>query len=101
MVLAAKANKASKPKAVAGPNNQRSNRQKALPKKRDEVLEKIGAVETRLEALNATYCGPGFFERTPPDEVGQLRKERETLEAELTSLTSEWESLEAELAALV
>jgi ATPase subunit of ABC transporter with duplicated ATPase domains len=101
VVLAAKANKASKPKAVAGPNNQRSNRQKALPKKRDEVLEKIGAVETRLEALNATYCGPGFFERTPPDEVGQLRKERETLEAELTSLTSEWESLEAELAALV
>jgi cell division protein FtsB len=71
-----------------------------LPKKRDEVLNQIGGVEAALAEINAAYCAPGFFERTPLVEVDRLQKERERLEARLTELTAQWESLEAEIAAL-
>ena len=64
------------------------------------VLEEIGSVEARLAEINAAYCAPGFFERTPLGEVEGLQKERARLESELASLTEQWESLELEIAAL-
>jgi len=98
--LRAKSSKAAKPKPAPTAGNQRTNRERALPKKRDAVLEEIGSVEARLAEINAAYCAPGFFERTPLDEVEGLQKERARLESELASLTEQWESLELEIAAL-
>ncbi|MBK7585977.1 MAG: ABC-F family ATP-binding cassette domain-containing protein [Myxococcales bacterium] len=99
--LRAKANKSAKSKSVAPPPpGQRTNRQKALPKKRDEVLDKIAAVEAKLSEINAAYSTPGFFDKTPMDVVSRLQAERTAFEAQLAALTAEWESLETELSAL-
>jgi ABC-type multidrug transport system ATPase subunit len=98
--LRAKSSKAAKPKPTATAGGSKTNRHKALPKKRDGVLEQIGVVEARLAEINESYCAPGFFERTPLGEVEQLQQERARLEAELSTLTAQWESLELELAAL-
>lgn len=101
VALAARARRSeAPPKPAPAPSNARTNRQRALPKKRDEVLDKIASVEARLEAINAAYCAPGFFESTPNGEVERLRQERSGLEADLSALTAEWEALETELAAL-
>jgi len=99
-VLAAKTKKGEPEKAPMAKSSSRTNRQRALPKKRDEVIDKIGLVEARLAEIDGSYATPGFFERTPLAEVELLRQERARLEGDLVALTAEWEALETELAAL-
>jgi ATPase subunit of ABC transporter with duplicated ATPase domains len=100
--LRAKAIKAAnaKPKPILGKPSGLTNRQRELPKRRDDVLARISVVETRLGEINVTYCSEGFFDKTPPDEIERLQKERSSLESELEERTAEWESLELEIAAL-
>ena len=101
VALAARTRKSKEPQATAAaPSNARTNRQRSLPKRRDEVLDKIGLVEARLGEINAAYCAPGFFESTPRDEIERHQAERTRLEADLAALTAEREALETELAAL-
>lgn len=100
VALAARARKSEAPKPAAAASAPRTNRQRSLPKKRDEVLERIAQVETRLAEINTAYCAPGFFERTPKGEVDRLQQERAGHEAQLAALTAEWEALETEIAAL-
>jgi hypothetical protein len=99
--LRAKSNKVKKPKpAAAAASGGRNNRERSLPKRRDELLDRISVVEKELAAINARYCAPGFFDRTPPSEVEALRKRQAALEAEQATLTTEWELVEMELGAL-
>lgn len=100
VALAARARKSEAPKPVVVASSSRTNRQRSLPKKRDEVLERIAQVEARLGEINTAYCAPGFFERTPKGEVDRLQQERAGHEAQLAALTAEWEALETEIAAL-
>ena len=100
VALAARARKSEAPKPAVAASAPRTNRQRSLPKKRDEVLERIAQVEARLGEINTAYCAPGFFERTPKGEVDRLQKERAGHEAQLAALTAEWEALETEIAAL-
>jgi len=100
VALAARARKSEAPKPAAAASAPRTNRQRSLPKKRDEVLERIAQVEGRLGEINTAYCAPGFFERTPKGEVDRLQQERAGHEAQLAALTAEWEALETEIAAL-
>ena len=100
VALAARARKSEAPKPAVAASAPRTNRQRSLPKKRDEVLERIAQVETRLAEINTAYCAPGFFERTPKGEVDRLQQERAGHEAQLAALTAEWEALETEIAAL-
>ena len=100
VALAARARKSEAPKPAVAASAPRTNRQRSLPKKRDEVLERIAQVEGRLGEINTAYCAPGFFERTPKGEVDRLQKERAGHEAQLAALTAEWEALETEIAAL-
>ncbi|MBX3193164.1 MAG: ABC-F family ATP-binding cassette domain-containing protein [Labilithrix sp.] len=78
----------------------RANRLKQLPIKRDEVLAAIDAAEARKAAIQAAFCEPGFFEKTPADEVARLEREEKELGPKIEALLAEWEALETELGSL-
>ncbi len=73
------------------------NRKKSLPKKRDEVLERISECEERVASVQKGYSEAGFFERTSAEELTRLQAEERELSAEIEELTAEWERLEEEL----
>jgi len=102
--LKARAEGTRGPKAVVEESHEerrkRANRQKTLPKKRDEVLAQIAALERQKVELEARYADPKFFESTPRDEQQKLDRKRAELGASIDRLVSEWEALELELAEL-
>jgi ATPase subunit of ABC transporter with duplicated ATPase domains len=81
-----------------GEKKKKSNRQKQLPMLRDKALDAIAQAEARKAAIIALWCEPGFFERTPPEEVALLQAEERALGPRIEELIAEWEALEAELA---
>ena len=46
------------------------------------------------------WCEPGFYERTPQQDVSALEREERALGPEIDELVRKWEALEAELASL-
>ena len=76
----------------------RANRLKQLPAKRDEVVAAIETAEARKAVIQATWCEPSFFEKTPKDEIAKLEEEEKALGPKIDALLAEWEALEAELA---
>jgi ATPase subunit of ABC transporter with duplicated ATPase domains len=81
-----------------GEKKKKSNRQKQLPMLRDKALDAIAQAEARKAAIIALWCEPGFFERTPAEEVALLQAEERALGPRIEELIAEWEALEAELA---
>jgi ATPase subunit of ABC transporter with duplicated ATPase domains len=75
----------------------RANRLKQLPARRDQVVAAIEQAEARKAAIHARWCEPGFYEKTPPDEIGKLEEEEKALGPKIDQLMAEWEALEAEL----
>ncbi len=73
------------------------NRKKALPKKRDELLERISECEARVTEIQHGYSEPGFYERTSADRIATLQSEEQQLATEIETLTAEWERVEGEL----
>jgi ATPase subunit of ABC transporter with duplicated ATPase domains len=103
VVLRAKTERAASATANAAATSweekkKRANRLKQLPIRRDEVLAAIETAEARKAAIQAKWCEPGFFEKTPPTEVAALEAEEKSLTPKIDALMSEWESLEAEIA---
>lgn len=80
-------------------NKRRANRLKQLPLLRDQALAAIEAAERRKEQITASFCEPGFFERTSREEVAALEAEQRDLGPRIEALIAEWEALETELAA--
>jgi ATPase subunit of ABC transporter with duplicated ATPase domains len=76
----------------------RANRLKQLPAKRDEVVAAIETAEARKALIQAKWCEPAFFEKTPKDEIAKLEEEEKALGPKIDALLAEWEALEAELA---
>lgn len=76
------------------------NRLKALPKRRDELLEQIEQAEIAIKAIEAQFCEVGFFATRTHAQIDALNTEKATLSAKVESLTSEWEAVEAEIEAL-
>jgi hypothetical protein len=64
--------------------------------RRDELTDRIDAAETRIAEIDAAFCEPGYYDRTPA-EVATLEAERAELEATVERLMSEWESVERQL----
>jgi ATPase subunit of ABC transporter with duplicated ATPase domains len=75
------------------------NRIAALPGKRDKVLARIEAAETRKKEIAALYEDPTFYQRTPQAEIDGLVRESDALHDEIEKLLVDWEALEAEIAA--
>ena len=76
----------------------KANRLKQLPARRDEVVAAIESAEARKAIIQARWCEPGFFEKTPKDEVAALENEEKALGPKIDALLAEWEALESELA---
>jgi len=75
----------------------RNNRDKELPKRRDEVVARIEAVEAELSGIQQRYSEPGFFHKSNAAEVDSLRSQEKKLSREQAELMQKWERLEAEL----
>ena len=77
----------------------RKSRIKALPQRRDTVLDLIEAAEARKREIATLYCQPSFFQTTTHERLAQLKQEEAEIESRLESLMLEWETLETELSA--
>ena len=60
------------------------------------LLERVETAESRLSEIDACLCEPGFYEKTPPEEVHGLQDERSRLERQVSDLTARWERLAEE-----
>ncbi|HET9947314.1 MAG TPA: ABC-F family ATP-binding cassette domain-containing protein [Longimicrobiales bacterium] len=73
----------------------RSRRELEL--RRDELMARLDAAERRVGEIDARFCEPGYFERTPPEEVSALDGERARLLEEIERATAEWDEVERAL----
>ncbi len=76
------------------------NRLKALPKRRDELLEQIDAAETAIRGIEAQFCEPNFYTTHAAAQIDELNRKKATLAAQVEGWTNEWEAIEAELASV-
>jgi ATPase subunit of ABC transporter with duplicated ATPase domains len=78
----------------------RANRLKALPKKRDEVLAQIAALEAKKAEIDGRFADSHFFETVARDEQQRLQLEQSALAARIEAHLAEWEALELEITEL-
>jgi ATPase subunit of ABC transporter with duplicated ATPase domains len=76
---------------------ERQKRAKELERRRDRVTADVEKAETRVGAINETFCDPTYFEKTPQKEVRKLETEQNDLKERIDALMVEWESIEHEL----
>ncbi len=67
---------------------------KKLTRRRDELTRSIEVSEARVAEIDEAFCGEGYYERTPPDEIAALERERADLAASIERAVEEWSSLE-------
>jgi hypothetical protein len=67
---------------------------KKLARRRDELTERIETSEARVAQIDEVFCGEGYYERTPPEEIAALERERAALAAEVDRALEEWTALE-------
>jgi len=75
-----------------------SKERKRLEARLEEVTAQIEAAEARIAEIDEAFCAPGYYDRTPPEEVATLEKERGGLQADVERLTDEWDRLGDRLA---
>jgi ATPase subunit of ABC transporter with duplicated ATPase domains len=73
----------------------RSKNQRRSGLSQEELLSRIDQAEKRIEAIDAIFCRPDFYEKTPTAEAKDLQDERAELEESVTQLTAQWEQHEA------
>jgi DNA repair exonuclease SbcCD ATPase subunit len=66
---------------------------KRLGARLEELTERIETAEARIAEIDETFCLPGYYERTPPEEAAALERERSALRAEAERLTAEWDEV--------
>ena len=52
-----------------------------------------------VHQISELFCNPGFFDKTPPQEVKKLEGEQKQLQQRIEGLMADWEKVETELAA--
>jgi ATPase subunit of ABC transporter with duplicated ATPase domains len=75
-------------------DRQLETRRATLEKQLGELTASIEAAEARIAEIDALFCQPGYFERTPPEAVATARNERDELQDTAERLMTEWESAE-------
>ncbi len=98
-----KAKKERRPKVVSARRPAAGNRKAELRKARERletVTAKMEAAESRVAAIDATFCQPDYFGRTPGGQVRALEGERTRLQSHEADMIAEWEKLEAVIAEL-
>lgn len=90
----------NQPELSYAERKQRANRLKALPKKRDALLEQIARLEEEQAGIQQRYAAPEFFTSTPEAEQKAVRSREATLGDQLAQAMQDWEAVELELAEL-
>ena len=104
VVLKARSQRRRKTEPGAGDNGRRRSpaaggegRDGRRAEQREEklagLLGRVETAESRLGEIDASLCEPGFYDRTPPEQVRQLQDERSRLERRVADLTARWERL--------
>ena len=108
VILKAKAEK-RKAKAEGGRSTAKSGdrrsadsdrERRTLQDRSEKLTARIESIESRITAIDGTFMQPGYYERTPADEVRTLEEERAGLQEELHELMGRWEEIERKLYAL-
>jgi ATPase subunit of ABC transporter with duplicated ATPase domains len=97
-----KAKKEGKSKSAANGSDRGKSRKKPrgddtaarrdrVERRQEELMARIDIAESRLEEIDAVFCEPAYYEKTPPGEVKTLEAERGRLKTEVTDLMDEWE----------
>jgi energy-coupling factor transporter ATP-binding protein EcfA2 len=68
-----------------------------LERRRDEITAEIEEAEAGVAEIDALFCRPGYYDRTPPDEVAAANARRDERQRRVGHLMAEWERLEIEL----
>jgi len=68
-----------------------------LEERRERITADLENAESRIAEIDGAFCEPGFYQRTPPEEVVALEAERAARQADVEKLLEEWEAVEAEL----
>jgi ATPase subunit of ABC transporter with duplicated ATPase domains len=95
--------RAEAPARTKGTGRDGSNPQRELARLRKrlaEVTDRVQAAEARLREIDALFCQPDYFVRTPPDDVRARQAARGDLEREVADCMAEWERLEDAVGAL-
>jgi len=71
---------------------------KALEEEQDALLTKVAEAETRSAELDALFCEPEFYAKTPADQVRTLERERAEISDRVSRLTQKWEEIVETLA---
>ena len=71
---------------------------KRLERERDELTARIAEVEGAIAEIDAAFCAPGYFERTPPEEAAALERRRASLQEDVDRLLEEWGRVEEGIA---
>lgn len=100
VALRARSERARKSEAPKPDHRAEQKRRRALPKKRDAVLEQITETEARIAQIDERYSDPKFYIDTPNDEIASLEREKARLVRDQERMTREWEELEAEIESL-
>ncbi len=105
VVLKARREKRAKKREKARPAPERAaptgdGQAKKLARRRDELAREIEATEARVAEIDEAFCADGYWERTPPDEIAELQRERAELSERVDRALTEWSSLEDRIAEL-
>jgi len=101
VVLKAKKERRQKTPPVRRPATGKSKAELTKAQERLEtVTAKMEAAESRVAAIDAMFCEPDYFARTPGADVRALEEERKSLQGDVAGLLTEWEALEAAIAEL-
>jgi ATPase subunit of ABC transporter with duplicated ATPase domains len=101
VVLKAKKEKRPKEAPARRPTGGNSKAELTEVRERlDTVTAKVEKAESRIVAIDALFCQPDYYTRTPGDEVRVLEGERTRLQSEVADLMGEWEGLEAVIVGL-
>ena len=71
-----------------------------LRERSDELAAHLEAAEARIADVDRTFAEPGYFERSPRNEIAALEAERASLQEEVARLLEAWEAVEREIAAV-
>jgi ATPase subunit of ABC transporter with duplicated ATPase domains len=91
---------AAEARSGRAPEARDGSRKRRLEERRETLTGRIDGAEARIREIDALFCEPDYFERTPAEEVRGLEAERARLERRVEALMREWEEAEAALEAL-
>jgi ATPase subunit of ABC transporter with duplicated ATPase domains len=82
------------------PHGDNGARLRQLKRRHEELTTRIDETETRMREIDALFCEPDYYDRTPAEEVRAMEEERARLRSREDELMGEWEEVEKELVAL-